>query len=85
MMVVRITITILACCVWAVSIYLNHRWSEISDRIVTHGPRRPNFETGEIYEILYRGGATRYVTETEAWIHQLNFGIIPLCIIAGLG
>ncbi len=84
MKIVRIVLTILACAIWGVSIFLSNRWSAINDRIVTSGQRHPSPETGEVYEILYRGGTTRYVTETEAWIHHLNFAVVPLCIVAGI-
>ncbi|HRK64852.1 MAG TPA: hypothetical protein PLN53_10690 [Terricaulis sp.] len=52
-------------------------------KAMSHAAYAPDPTTGRTWEILYRGGDTRYITHGEAILHQWVFTIEPTLIFVG--
>jgi len=45
-------------------------------------PRSPNQITGEVWEVTFRGGGLRYVTQSDFVLFWAPFVVVPVFIVA---
>ena len=50
--------------------------------VVENGARRPNPATGETWEIVFKGGAFRYVTFEDYFTYQAPFYMAPIFFVS---
>ena len=65
----------------AVYAIFHSRMPSMND-VALHSPRYPNELTGEVWEIAFRGGGVRYVTQADYVAYWALFGAVPLFMIA---
>lgn len=58
------------------------QFQRLNAALIAAGPRQPNEQTGEVWEIAYRGGAHRYATLQDYVIYYAPFVMVPAFIAA---
>jgi hypothetical protein len=81
MKVVRFIIALIPYAIVALLAFLNSRMPSMNE-VALRSPRYPNESTGEIYEIAFRGGGVRYVSQADFIAYWMPFVAVPLFIIA---
>ena len=83
MKVVRFIIALIPYAMVAAFAFVQSRMPSMND-VALRSPRLPDESTGEVWEIAFRGGGVRYVTQADYIAYWAPFVAGPLFIIAVL-
>lgn len=81
MKVWRIIIALIPYAMVAAFAFIQSRMPSMND-VALRSPRHPNESTGEVYEIAFRGGGVRYVSQADFVAYWMPFVAGPLFIVA---